>query len=155
ARQVGRFYENDHLYLKLAERTAQIEAAENRLRLQYAVSRALAASVTTGDAAQAVLRVVCEGAGFIYGAMLERNDGVDTLRIRDIWHADKAVASEGMQLARDIRVPRGGTMVGRAWAEGKVQWVPTAAGSISIDKLPASVLPAIASACVIPLIFNA
>ena len=94
--------------------------AENRLRLQAAVSRVFAEAPALADALRGCLATIGEAEGWSFGAVWEVDARQDALRCREWWIPEgsglEAMAGE-MSAAT---MTRGEGVPGAAWAQGRI-----------------------------------
>lgn len=97
--------------------------AEQRLAVQYAVTRALAESANIGEAARSFLQFICEHLGWELGCFwhVERSAGV--IRCVEIWHAPSIEVTEFVSLCRRSAFSPGEGLPGHVWANGAPAWI--------------------------------
>lgn len=108
------------------------KVAERRQAAQYAVTRALAESATLAEAAPRLLRAICEGLEWDFGALWFVDRQLGALRCADTWHRPGLDLGELATLTREATFPPGAGIPGRAWDEGRPVWV----GDIPADASP-------------------
>ncbi|MDY3552962.1 GAF domain-containing protein [Gemmata sp. JC717] len=114
---------------RLAEENAELnrsirerERAENRLRTQYAVGCALDSSASLAEAAQKLLRPICEFNGWDLGVFWEPTRGGHELTCLGVWHR---AGPDLAALAQEVRATlpaRGRGLPGVVWATGRAYW---------------------------------
>src|SRR5437867_1554131 len=79
----------DHLCLVdgKREQVSEMKRAEQRLWLQYSVSRILADSFSVSEASSKILEAVCEIGQWQLGALWLVNKAADHLHCAQLWHA--------------------------------------------------------------------
>jgi PAS domain S-box-containing protein/excisionase family DNA binding protein len=93
--------------------------AEQRLAVQYSVTRTLSEAQTLAAAARPILACVCETLGWEVGGLWLVDHHADVLRCREFWHVPHVelaafeVVSRAQALAAGIGLP------GRVWANGQ------------------------------------
>jgi PAS domain S-box-containing protein len=97
--------------------------AEQRLTVQYTVSRVLAESATTEQAVRAVVEAVCNVLGWDYGAGWEAHEKTQALRCLALWHAPGASFPKLTAMSRSLVLERGVGLPGRVWFSGEPLWV--------------------------------
>jgi PAS domain S-box-containing protein len=99
--------------LVLASILGERYRADQRLKLQDAISRVLAEATTLKEAAPRVLRAICETAEWDFGAFWVR-DG-EQLRCVDVWHRQSFSAAEFTQRTCEMTFARGEGLPGKTW----------------------------------------
>ena len=97
--------------------------AEQRLRLQYAVSRVLAESSTAEEAAPNILRVVCDSVGWDVGELWSVDQRAGVLRCVETWSAPHVPIGEFAMKSRQMTFASGVGLAGRVWASGQPAWI--------------------------------
>src|SRR5688572_28293993 len=100
--------------------------AQQHLRVQHAVARVLAETVSFEEVATALLQVICESMEFTVGALWEVDKKADVLRCLDIWHVPSPALEQFASRTREIAVKPGAGIAGRAWKAGTPVWIPDA-----------------------------
>ncbi len=103
---------------------SQRKLAEQRLAVQYAVTRALATADTLAEAAAGVLREVCETLGWEVGTFWSVDRDAGVLRCHGFWHAPGIDAREFEAVSRRTVLRPGRGLPGRVWASGRPIWIP-------------------------------
>jgi PAS domain S-box-containing protein len=131
AAQVGRIYENGGMYVDVERHAAELERevderkrAELRQGILLGVSQALAASGTLREAANKVLRALCESSGWEVAGMWMVDRPANVLRCVDTWHESPFSYREWDELTRQVTFPPGVGMPGRVWLDGQPAWIP-------------------------------
>jgi signal transduction histidine kinase/ActR/RegA family two-component response regulator len=98
--------------------------SEQRLALQYAITRILSRSIDFVEGTHEILQTVCESLGWQVGVLWAVDHQGEALRCVDLWHAPSMnldgfeTASRNRTFTRDVGLP------GRIWASGKSAWIP-------------------------------
>ena len=95
--------------------------AEQRLAVQYGVSRVLAGASDMEEAPR-ILQAIGEALSLEFG-MLWIPDAANVLRCQATWHASKLVTAEFEEVCLQTNYARGVGLPGRAWASGEPVWV--------------------------------
>ncbi len=100
--------------------------AEQQLRIQYAVTRALAESGSLAEAYRRVLQSLCEGIRWDFGAAWRVDREANVLRNECIWRASYMgeQATEFEAATRESTPSPGIGLRGRVWASGRPAWIP-------------------------------
>jgi transcriptional regulator with GAF, ATPase, and Fis domain len=98
--------------------------AEQRLLVQYRVTRILAEAATLDEAMPKILQAMCECLGWDRGSLwrIDREAGV--LRYAGMWHTPSFVAPEYDAATRMMTFPPGCGLLGRVWASRVPMYTP-------------------------------
>ncbi|MDQ2855929.1 MAG: PAS domain S-box protein [Acidobacteriota bacterium] len=100
--------------------------AEQRLALQYAVTRTLAESTDIVESAPEILRAVCENLGWELGLLWRVERESDRLVCVNLWQSE-AIEIDGFEVScRNFKFEKGVGLPGRIWATGEPAWIPNA-----------------------------
>src|SRR5262245_38484977 len=94
-----------------------------RLTVEHVAARALIESETLSDAAGRVLRAICEGLGWDYGALWNVEVEQGTLRCVETCHLPSAHVPEFEAASRGRTFARGVGLPGRVWECGEPVWI--------------------------------
>ncbi len=97
-------------------------AAQQRLTIQFEVSRVLAEATSYGQAFARLLKAVCESLGWQVGQLWRRSG--DKLIFAETWQAPGAEVSGFVALSRASEFGRGAGLPGRVWQSGRTVWIP-------------------------------
>jgi PAS domain S-box-containing protein len=97
-------------------------AAQQRLAIQYHVSRVMAEANNFVMAMPQILQKICENLSWQV-AQLWQVVG-ERLRFIDVWHPVSAQVAEFVATSRATEFARGIGLPGRVWATGKPAWIP-------------------------------
>jgi two-component system, cell cycle sensor histidine kinase and response regulator CckA len=95
--------------------------AERRQATQFAVTRVLAEATSVAEATPRLLRAVCEGLNWDFGAWWYAEGEV--LRCMDLWSADPDRVRTFESATREAIFSRGVGLPGRIWSDGAM-WIP-------------------------------
>ena len=102
--------------------------AERRLATQYAVARALAESATLAEAAPQLLQGICESLDWdqaeMWSILWSADAQANVLRCTGTWHPPSLSFPEFETATRQIELPPGVGLPGRAWSSGEPAWIP-------------------------------
>lgn len=107
----------------LVRNIAKRKRAEQRLALQYSITRDLTEAVTLSEATPMIIRAVCEHVGWDHGEVWFTDEDSGVLRLGGVWHASSQHLSEFSAASRGMTFPRGSGLPGRVWAEGRPIWI--------------------------------
>ncbi len=98
--------------------------AEQLLRLQHAVTRALAESDSLAEVYHRVLQSICEGVGWAFSAVWSVDHDAKVLRNESIWCIPSLQATEFETATRETARSPGIGLPGRVWVSGHSVWIP-------------------------------
>ena len=98
--------------------------AEQRLRLEHAVTRVLADADSLGTALQGVLRTICETEGWDCGRYFGVDAGAGVMRMQESWSLGMPEVERFIADSRQLVIKPGVGLVGVTWASGEPLWVP-------------------------------
>jgi len=111
----------------ITSRTREVTArrrSEQRLALQYAITRILSRSIDFVEGTHEILQTVCESLGWQVGALWAVDHQGSALRCIDLWHAPGLHIEEFEANSRSRTFARGIGLPGRIWESGKPAWIP-------------------------------
>lgn len=97
---------------------------EQRQRVLFATTRALAESNTLAEAAPKILAAVCEKTGWEIGELWTVDREAQVLRYVETGHLAALAAPRFTAMARRLTFSRGVGLPGRVWASGQPAWIP-------------------------------
>ncbi|HHT9126439.1 MAG TPA: diguanylate cyclase domain-containing protein [Candidatus Brocadiia bacterium] len=95
---------------------------EQRLGVQYAITRILTESTSIDEATLKILQTMCEGLGWDLGALWTAGKK-NELRCIEIWHSPSVKVAEFEAISRKTTFPPGVGLPGRVWAYAKPVWI--------------------------------
>lgn len=98
--------------------------AENRIKARTAVTRVLAEAASLSNAAQEILRAMCEGLDWDVGAIWTVDEQANVLRCVDVWQRSPATAGKFEEVTRESAFSPGVGLPGRVWSSGEPAWIP-------------------------------
>ena len=101
--------------------------AERRLQAEFVVTRVFAEPSGTEDLVPRLLQALCESLDWDLGE-LWRPDG-EVLRYEVGWHRPEIDTNEFDAFSRNVVLPRGTGLAGRAWETGRALWMGTDPGA--------------------------
>ncbi|HEU4432757.1 MAG TPA: ATP-binding protein [Pyrinomonadaceae bacterium] len=108
-------------------RTREISArrrSEQRLALQYGITRILSRSIDFVEGTHEILQTVCESLGWQVGVLWAVDHQGDALRCVDFWHRPSMNLEGFESVSRTRTFTRGDGLPGRIWESGKPAWIP-------------------------------
>jgi PAS domain S-box-containing protein/excisionase family DNA binding protein len=107
--------------------------AEQRLAVQYAMTRTLAEAERLAEAAAPILRCVCETLGWEAGEIWLVDGDTNVLRCQEFWHTSSVDVAEFGAISREMTLAPESGLPGRVWASGQPLWI---ANVLQDDKFP-------------------
>ena len=130
------------------------KAAEQRLAMQYAITRVLAESAMISEATPKLIETICEGAGWDLGLFWRVDRQADVLRCAEIWHRPSIGASEFATLSRQIALPRGKGLPGRVWSSGRPVWIVDATKDTNFPRAAVAIKEELHGAFAFPILLG-
>lgn len=90
---------------------------------RHAAVRVLAETESLAELAPLLLRAICEALEWDVGALWTLDDGENTLRCVDFWHAAGVAVPRFEDVTRSFRFPPGVGLPGRVWQLGQPAWI--------------------------------
>jgi PAS domain S-box-containing protein len=109
--------------LVLASVISEGKRAEQRLQVQSAVSRILAESPSLKDAAPQIVRVLCERAGWDFGAIWNIDRATHELYCVEVWHMPSIQVPQFETITKQRRFSCGVGLPGRVWSSATSAWI--------------------------------
>ncbi|MFN2531410.1 MAG: PAS domain S-box protein, partial [Pyrinomonadaceae bacterium] len=122
-REDGKFVHTRCFTLDITER----RRTEQRLAVQYAVTRILSKSIDFVEGTHEILRTVCQSLGWQVGALWATDHQAAVVRCVDVWHSPKLEIGAFEEACRNSRFERGIGLPGRIWSDAKPTWIPDVA----------------------------
>lgn len=97
-------------------------AAQQRLAIQFEVSRVLARASGYGEAFARLLKAVCESLGWQVGLLWRLSDS--SLRLAEAWHKPGDDVSGFLAKSREMEFQPGVGLPGRVWQMRGAVWIP-------------------------------
>jgi PAS domain S-box-containing protein len=97
---------------------------EQRLALQYAITRILSESTDFVESAHEILEAVCANLGWDIGAIWRVDWETLRLVFVDLWHTADVSTDDFESLSRNSQFEKGVGLPGRIWATGEPAWIP-------------------------------
>lgn len=98
--------------------------SEQRLALQYAITRILSRSIDFVEGTHEILQTVCESIGWQVGVLWAVEHQAESLRCIDFWHKPGLNVSGFEGASRSRTFERGIGLPGRIWDTGQPVWIP-------------------------------
>jgi diguanylate cyclase (GGDEF)-like protein len=141
AAQVGRIHENGSLVVRVRQQLEQLrtQAVEREreatvLKLEHAVTQALAAASSVASGVRTVIQIVCESQLWQFGRFWRVDNKTQRLHLFAQWQ-DPGVALDildnGQPVQRTLGLGEG--LAGRVWQSGKPMWESQLASGLAPD----------------------
>jgi PAS domain S-box-containing protein len=137
--------------LVLASVISESKRAEQRLKVQEAVSRILAESPALKEAAAKVVQVLCVRAGWDLAAIWNPDRANDELRYVEVWHTPSIHVPQFEALTKAGRFSRGASLPGLVWSTGKATWIADIMADDTLRRAPAAIKEGLHSAVGFPI----
>jgi len=124
--------------LVLASVVSEAKRAEQRLQVQDAISRILAESPSLKEAAPRIIQVLCERAGWDWGAIWNVDRAANELHCVETWHMPSIQVPEFAADTKKRRFTPGTGLPGRVWSAGKPTWIPDVSTDNNFPRAPAA-----------------
>ena len=137
--------------LVLASVISEATRAKQRLQVQEAISRILAASPGVKEAASEVIQVLCERAGWDLGAIWNIDRVTDQLHSIEVWHRPSVAAPQFEAATKDGSFASAEGLPGRVWRTAKAAWIPDVTTDNNFERAPAAIKEGLHSAFGFPI----
>jgi PAS domain S-box-containing protein len=119
---------------KIARDIAARKRAEQRLAMQNDVSRTLASSLSIGDAAQALLRAICDNLEWDAGLLWSIDTVESVLRCVDVYEGPGVAIPRFAAASRALTFGRGEGLPGRVWTSGRAEFIADITGDAGFSR---------------------
>jgi PAS domain S-box-containing protein len=127
------------------------KGAEQRLRVQYAVARALSQEANLKAASPRILAAICESMGWDAGGLWRIAAEGREVECIGFWHAPSAAAPELEISNRDAHYKKGVGLPGRVLATGEAGWTADIGREKDLPRARAARADGIEGACAFPI----
>ena len=118
----------------VAEDITEHRAAELRVELQHAVTRALAEATSLPQTARNILEIVCRMMGWDIGGFWLIDRAAKVLRCVELWHPPAAEFRAFADASRTLTFGIGEGLPGKIWAAAQPVWIPEVAQEASFRR---------------------
>jgi PAS domain S-box-containing protein len=139
---------------KIARDIRASKRAEQRLKMQHGVTRALAESATLNDAAGKILQSICGNLEWEVGTMWYVDQHQQVLRCSEVWHMPSVEIPEFELSCRHLTLGRGIGLPGRVWISNSAAWIPDVAQDDNFRRAPFADQDGLHAAFGFPIILN-
>ncbi len=96
--------------------------SEQRLLMQYSITRILSEANKVQDAVSEILHIICMGLQWSYGSLWLVNDKKDKIEYLTSWHEQTTQTIEFENTIKSIYFTHNKGLIGRVWGSGKPYW---------------------------------
>jgi PAS domain S-box-containing protein len=128
--------------------------AEQRLAAQHSVTQALAESPTLASAICKILRAICQGLDWDFGALWQLDERENVLRCVDCWRNPLARVDAFEVVTRQSSFAPGMSFPGRIWAGGQAVWSADVAQDKKTHRAPSAASVGLHGAFGFPIILG-
>jgi PAS domain S-box-containing protein len=130
------------------------ERAERLRNARLAVTQVLVQSSTLHEAAPGLLRAVCEGLDWAFGALWRVDQAAGVMRCEEAWHAPAIPVTEFQALTERYCFAPGVGLPGRVWASGRPAWIPDVGADDNFPRAPAALRDGLRGAFAFPVLLG-
>jgi signal transduction histidine kinase/ActR/RegA family two-component response regulator len=127
---------------------------EQRLALQYAITRILSRSIDFVEGTHEILQTVCESLGWQVGVLWAVEHQGEVLRCVDLWHRAEMKLDGFESASRTRTFTRGAGLPGRIWESGKPAWIPDLTRDANLPRAPLAAKAGLRSAFGFPILLG-
>ena len=127
---------------------------EQRRNARLAITHALTQSVTVADAAESVLRAVCENLAWDVGFFWLVDDQDARLNCEAHWHRPQMPLARFTSATCNRRFASGEGLPGRVWASEASAWIPNVSRDVNFHRLESAAEDGLQSAFACPVIIG-
>jgi PAS domain S-box-containing protein len=128
--------------------------AEQRLTIQHALTRLLAAAPDFTSVVDEVLRTICGELDWDYSTLWIVDESEQILRCAASWHADDARYSAFNRTVNTFNPGRATGLIGRVWEAGELTWVVRLADDPNCLRQQEVIAAGLTSAVIVPICFR-
>lgn len=158
----------DMLDLKVQERTQELSEANaalgkevtqrdrfnNRLLIQYAVSKVIADAASLEEVTHKILALVCTQLGWQVGAVWRLNVDKKVLQCTDFWHTPLQDFPEFEKITRTITFDPDTGLPGRIWSLAEPAWIRDVVTDVNFPRAPYAQKDGLHGAFGFPILVN-
>lgn len=126
--------------------------AEQRLALNFAVTRILAESPAVDEALERILQTICEALRWQVGVVWVPDRDTHRMHCRTLWPSEPAVAAHLHAVIRELSLAPGVGLPGRVWEQLRPVWIEDMATDDSIPKAPFALADGLHAAFAFPIL---
>jgi PAS domain S-box-containing protein len=141
---------NDRLRQEVIER----QRSEQRLAMQYAITRVLAESNSFADAMPHLLQAIGESMAWEWGALWNTDRDAGVLRCESIWHAPNVETAELDAISRETAGMTGPSLKGHVWQSAEPAWIADATKDPTFMRAPIAASVGLHGAIAFPILLR-
>src|SRR5712664_2116743 len=138
-------------YRGLARRITKRKRADELLRLEHTVARAVTEADSVAAALKAVIRTVCEAQDWECGRFFRANDEAGALHFAEIWSKPGPQIDLYIERSRKVVYTPGVGLAGKVWQSGEPMWVADITRDARVSQHAIAVEAGIRGAFVFPV----
>jgi len=143
----------DVVVVSFADITEQ-KRAEQRLRVQHAITRVVAEATTLKEAASLILESICEPLGWSLGILWIVDRQAKILRCMDSWASPKADVGSFQKASEQWTFSKGVGLPGRVWESRSPAWIVDIALDRNFPRLPSAAAVGLHAAAAFPILLG-
>jgi len=128
--------------------------AEQRLLVQYRVTRILADAATVEEATPKILQAMCECVGWDLGAAWRIDPKAGVLRCAELWRTPSVEAAQFETATRASTFRLGSGLPGRVWATGAPAYIPDVGHDMAFRRADIATRPVLRAAIAFPILLG-
>jgi PAS domain S-box-containing protein len=128
--------------------------AEQRLLVQYRVTRILADAATVEEATPKILQAMCECLGWDLGAVWRIDPKAGVLRCEELWRTPTVEAAHFETVTRKSTFRSGSGLPGRVWETGAPAYIPDVGHDVAYRRLDSAARQVLRAAIAFPILLG-
>jgi PAS domain S-box-containing protein len=129
-------------------------SAEQRLLVQYRVTRILADAATVEEATPKILQAMCECLGWDLGAVWRIDPKARVLRCAELWRTSSVEAAQFEVVTRKSTFRSGSGLPGRVWATGAPAYIPDVGHDVAFRRADIAARQVLRAAIAFPILLG-
>lgn len=110
-------------YVGIKRDVTERKRIQQRLSLQYEITRILSESIDFVGSAREILQSLGRNLAWQFGSVWRVDNAAQVLRCVDVWHEPKTPQGEFANVCRTFLFEKGIGLPGRVWATGEAVWI--------------------------------
>jgi PAS domain S-box-containing protein len=128
--------------------------AEQRLLVQYRVTRILADATTAGEAIPKILQAICECLGWDLGAVWRIDSKASVLRCAELWRTSSVEAAQFDVVTRESTFRPGSGLPGRVWETRAPAYIPDVRHDLVFRRVDVAARQVLRAAIAFPILLG-
>ncbi len=141
-------------YVGTAVDVTERRHAEQRLLMQYRVTRILADAATVEEATKKILQTMCESLGWDLGAVWRIDPKAGVLRCEELWRTSSVEAVQFETATRKSTFRSGSGLPGRVWETGAPAYIPDAGHDLAFRRVDSAARQVLRAAVAFPILLG-